>query len=308
MASWYRKVDVRMCGDKKFRRLSRPHANGQTLFLHLLTGPHTEGIPGLSMIGEMGLAESLGWDLEGFRKAFAEVYREGMAEGDWEARVVLVPNAIKYNAPESPNVVRSWVKVFDMIPECDLKGKWLVRLNRYFTEEYEGSEAYAKAFTEAFGEPLIEALAQPIANPQPQPQHKPQHQEKTPASDESGLPSSMAGPKEAHEMAELLGELMRRNNPKAKVPATTNQWAADLSRLNRIDGNSWEDIGAVIRWSQQDSFWMGNIQSGAAVRKQFGKLIVQMKQKPGGGGGRFGVSANNRSALDEVLGDGGLSL
>ena len=81
----YRKVHVCVWADAKFRALSSPNPNGQSLWLYLLTGPHTTQIPGLFTGGEAGLAEALGWPLEGFRKAFREVFSQGMVEADWKA-------------------------------------------------------------------------------------------------------------------------------------------------------------------------------------------------------------------------------
>ena len=84
-----------------------PAPCGQSLFVYLLTGPHTTNIPGLFSAGEAGLAEALGWPLKGFREAFGEACRKPLVKADWKARLCWIPNAIKFNKPESPNVVRS---------------------------------------------------------------------------------------------------------------------------------------------------------------------------------------------------------
>lgn len=76
----YSKVYRRIWNDARFRALSAPPPNGQTLFLRLLTGPELGTIPGLFSIGEAALAEALGWPLEGFRKAFAELAGEVLPE------------------------------------------------------------------------------------------------------------------------------------------------------------------------------------------------------------------------------------
>jgi hypothetical protein len=110
-----------MYADSSYRALSKPQPNGQSLWVYLLTGPHTTSIPGLSTAGEAAMAEALGWPLEGFRYAFGEVLAKGMAKADWEARVVWVPKAVKYNPPESINVVKSWAKAWEEIPDCALK-------------------------------------------------------------------------------------------------------------------------------------------------------------------------------------------
>ena len=119
--SRYRKVEVRTWGDEKFRKLSPIPSCGQGLWLYLMTGPHTTSVPGLFRAGRAALAEAVGWSQEAFDKAFAEVFREGMAKADWGNRVVWVPNAIKHNQPANPNVVKSWATELDLIPECELK-------------------------------------------------------------------------------------------------------------------------------------------------------------------------------------------
>jgi hypothetical protein len=153
--SRYRKIDVRMWGDSRFRKLSRPAPNGQTLWLYLLTGPQTGIIPGLYSAREGGIADALGWSLEGFRKAFREVSGEAMpkalAEADWEAGLVFLPQAIVHNPPQSPNVVRSWSAEWDVLPECPLKLKAYRRLATYFGGLGEG---FRKAFGEAIADPL----------------------------------------------------------------------------------------------------------------------------------------------------------
>lgn len=142
-----------MHGDAKYRVLSRPRPNGQTLWTHLLHGPHTMSLPGLSLAGEAMLAEALGWDLKGFRNAFDEVRAQSMAEADWDARVVWVPNAIKYNPPDNPNVVKSWGKLFDTIPECALKDKAREQLKAFIDGLGEGfAIAFAEGFAERYGE------------------------------------------------------------------------------------------------------------------------------------------------------------
>lgn len=145
--SRYRKVDPRIWNDKKFRTLNN---HGKLLFFMLLTHP------GMTALGAMratpaGLAEELGWDLEAFRKAFADVLAKGMAEHDQEACLIALPNFIRYNTPESPNVIKAWVGALDLLPECDLKTAVVERAKAITGEMTEG---FAKAFAEAFGQPI----------------------------------------------------------------------------------------------------------------------------------------------------------
>jgi len=184
----YRKVSRRMWSDAKFMALSGPQPNGQSLLVHLLTGPHTGMIPGLSVAGQAQLAEQLGWDLgseglpeglrqglpgglpegcadgmpDGFRQAFAEVAHQGIAVADWKARLVWLPKAVYHNEPESPNVVRSWRSAWTEIPECSLKHVAWQGLRAFM-------EARGATFLEAFDEALPEPFTEPLPAPLPPP-------------------------------------------------------------------------------------------------------------------------------------------
>lgn len=158
----YRKIDIRMWGDREVLRLSRPQPNGQSLWVYLLAGPATGIIPGAYRAREGGLADELGWSLDAFRDAFREVngdaIRDGLSYGaekplakaDWEAGMVWVPNGIKHNPPTAPNTIRSWREAWDELPECDLK-----------LEAYRG----LKAFVDGMGEGFRHAFAKVIPAP-----------------------------------------------------------------------------------------------------------------------------------------------
>lgn len=158
----FRKVEVRTWGDEKFRALTPIPACGQGLWLYLITGPHTGPIPGLFRAGRAGMAEELGWELEAFDEAFAEVFAQGMVKADFKARVMWIPKALQHNTPESPNVVRSWSAEFDLIPECDLK-----------REAYEGLRNAVSAVGPAFLTAFDEVIRKPSAKASDKPFEKP---------------------------------------------------------------------------------------------------------------------------------------
>jgi hypothetical protein len=117
----YRRISCCMWGDDRFRQLTKPQPNAQSLWIFLLTGPQTQLVPGLSPVGEAALAEMLDWPLEEFRKVWMELEQQHMAQADWRARLVWIPNAVHHNPPASPNVVRRWRAALDEMPECNLK-------------------------------------------------------------------------------------------------------------------------------------------------------------------------------------------
>ncbi len=164
----YRTVDVRLWGDEKFRALSLLQPSGQALFIYLLTNPNTTSIPGLYRAGAAALAEELGWSMEGFSKAFQEISSQGLVRADFDARVIYIPNAIKYNKPQSPNVVISWLNHWDEIPECALR-------NIAYQEIKAFLEDMGEAFAEAFLKPTRKSYRKTMSN---QEQEQEQDQEK----------------------------------------------------------------------------------------------------------------------------------
>jgi hypothetical protein len=68
-------------------------------------------------------------------------------------------------------------------------------------------------------------------------------------------------------------------------------WAADIDRLIRIDGQSPEEVEQVIEWCQSDSFWKANILSGSTLRKQWDTLTAKM------------ANACNKSSYPKQQGD-----
>lgn len=143
----YRKIDSRIWNDQKFRELSD---SAKLMFFMLLTHPSMTALG--AMRGTLsGLAEEIGWEPEAFREAFREALSKGMAEHDPKAAFIGLPNFLKYNPPESPNVVKAWVSALDLIPECSLKTRAIARA-KAFTEGL--GEAFQKAFREAFAKAI----------------------------------------------------------------------------------------------------------------------------------------------------------
>lgn len=183
----YSRVSRRKWGDEKVCRLSFPKPNGFTLWDRLLTGPELSNVPGLFTARESGMAEAMGWDLKGFREAFAEVFREGLAEADWKAGFVLVPNSILHNEPESPNVILSWENTMAEFPDCALKDKAFAMLEAWAKAK---GEAWAKAMAKALPKPSPKAMAN-------QDQEQEQDQEQIP-------PTPQGGNKRKQKSAECL--------------------------------------------------------------------------------------------------------
>jgi hypothetical protein len=75
-----------------------------------------------------------------------------------------------------------------------------------------------------------------------------------------------------------LIDLMKQNNPKAKIPSNLDKWYDEMDKLERIDGYTEDQIRDVITWSQNDSFWRANILSATKLREKFATLFMQMQR------------------------------
>jgi len=151
--SKYRKIDVRIWNDAKFRDLSH---NAKLVFFFLLTHPNMTAL-GAMRSTLSGLAEELDFESEAFREAFREALDKGMVKHDRKACLIALPNFIKYNQPESPNVVKAWANSLDLLPECDLK-------NDVISLSANALKGYSKAFREALPEAFLKTYPKSTPN------------------------------------------------------------------------------------------------------------------------------------------------
>lgn len=170
--SRYRKIDTRTMNDEKYRDLSD---DGKLVFLTLLIHPNMTALG--AMRGTVpGLSAEMGWSPERFREAFGEALSKAMAEHDEKASTIALPNFLRYNQPESPNVVKAWSAALDMIPEGRLKTLTIQRAKEFL-------KGKTKAFVEALPKAFVEALPKPMPY-QEQEQEQEQEPKKTGRDDE----------------------------------------------------------------------------------------------------------------------------
>lgn len=154
----YRKVMVKIWGDSDFLSMTN---EGRLSFLFLLTHPHMTSLG--AMRGNVeGLARDLGVSME----AFSEPFRLGLAKVSSKHSLIVLPNFLKHNPPESPNVVKSWSLIDDELPDCAMKSEYYQHVKAFM----EGlPEAFAKAFREALPEVLSKGMPYPDPDPDPDP-------------------------------------------------------------------------------------------------------------------------------------------
>jgi hypothetical protein len=124
MNARFRKIDVRLWGDEKFRLLSR---DAKLIFIFLLSCPEQ------TMLGAMratmpGLACQLQMSQREFSVAFRQLSTRGMVKFNQEAGLLWLPNWLRYNRPESPSVIKSWPTALQLLPQCRLKSEIVKKL------------------------------------------------------------------------------------------------------------------------------------------------------------------------------------
>jgi hypothetical protein len=153
----YRRVSTRMHNDERYQALSDPKPNGKSLWHYLLFGPRTVLMPGVLPIVLESAAADLRWPVAGTRRAWEEIAAQGMAQAEWRAPLIWLPNALKHNPPQSVNVVKAWRRSYDDdLPPCDLK--------RHAGQH---AEAFLKAFGHAFVQAFVEGFGKENAIPLP---------------------------------------------------------------------------------------------------------------------------------------------
>jgi hypothetical protein len=223
----YQKLDARVWADKKYRDLSPLKPSGQALFLYLVLGPHNTSVPGLFKATEGGLADELGWTPKEFRRCWQEIEQRGMARADWRAHVVWLPNAVRFNAPQSPNGVKSWPKILAEVPECALKVEACLAIRASIPD----GDTWQDAVRTAFGACLAESLAERQTESLP-PSHQgslPGHHAETSSSSSSSSNSS--------------------KNPPVFTPPTVEEVRAYCQeRGNSVDPERFIDFYASKGW------------------------------------------------------------
>lgn len=112
----YRKIDIRIWNDRKFRELDD---KAKLAFFLVLTHPDTNQL-GMLRSRSVALAMELGWHPDVMSDAILMLCQMGMLMVDDKAGFIFIPNFLKYNSPNGPNAVKGWEGLLDQMPECDL--------------------------------------------------------------------------------------------------------------------------------------------------------------------------------------------
>jgi hypothetical protein len=102
-------------------------------------------------------AKELGWSAHQLAKALSPALICGMVEVNSRVGYIGLPNFLKHNPPESPNVAKAWATALAGLPECSERQAlidrcWAILGDRQDAKAYR--KAFAEAFAQAFGRSL----------------------------------------------------------------------------------------------------------------------------------------------------------
>lgn len=132
--SRYRNIHCVVWQDDKF-----PYAGDdvQLIWFHLKSTPMSTPL-GILYAPVAGLAAEKRWTEDRYRQALTDGEALGFWKVDDKAHVIYFPNHFRYNKPENPSVLKSLLKCWDEIPQCDLKNEFWRRLTECCGEWGEG--------------------------------------------------------------------------------------------------------------------------------------------------------------------------
>ena len=117
---------MRALWDKdSFRALTDSEKLGYMLFA---TGPATT-TSGLYRATLEGLAAEAGWPPKRLSEVAEALQASGLVAIDWGKRLVMVVDAVTNFPPANPSVLKGWAEDARLLPDCEVKSKW-VRLVR----------------------------------------------------------------------------------------------------------------------------------------------------------------------------------
>lgn len=93
------------------------------LALYLLTCPH-RNLQGLYRLSLRYAADDLGWSEQRTRRALERLIADGFAEYDWEAKVVLLPKALRYYQPTTDRQLQGAIQALAKVPATPLKDRF----------------------------------------------------------------------------------------------------------------------------------------------------------------------------------------
>lgn len=81
-------------------------------------------------------------------------------------------------------------------------------------------------------------------------------------------------------LCHLLAEMVRANDPKARVEPDDSKWRDSMRLLLDKDGRSVDEVERAIRWALTDEFWRAIVLTPRKLRRNFDQVWQRMRATP----------------------------
>src|SRR5689334_17265587 len=140
-----------------------PGDGHRQVFFYVTTGPQATSV-GIWRLSFATAAEDMGnLTADEFAERFAVVCDAFGSEFDPIARVVWLPNWLEENPPQSPNVVRNWIKLLNNVPKCRIKSDALEGITQYLREFPETFSKHFESYVQSVSRAKRISKAKPKA-------------------------------------------------------------------------------------------------------------------------------------------------
>jgi len=157
----------------------------------------------------------------------------------------------------------------------------------------------------------LETVSEPFRNQEQEQEQEISLSEPKTCSDQEGTsksnPTQSESFREATRLANLLAAEILNNKPDYRItPSALRNWTVTADRMIRIDERDPEKIADLIRWVQQDEFWMSNVLSMDTLREKFDQLAMKREldvkhKKPSPVNGKSPIPADYVSPSEQAL-------
>jgi len=247
--------------DPRFAELA---PKDKVVWIFMITGPHMkESAGGLvclrfdSMFDQLRRSFGGNWIMrEDLERTLRNINDSELTFYDREHEVMLIPNWIKHNRPQSPKNMLGYIKHLSRIPPCSMCNDWLDIMKNHCLER---GKSWCETFDDNFEQRYVDIK-------------KPQEEQQSLF---AGMDHAGDGEPPAWCLAvsAMMRDEMRKHSPRRIVGRDTTRWAWEIEKIERLDGYSQQDIRYVAKWVYTDEFWHKVILSGANLRKHFARLI-----------------------------------
>ena len=123
----YHRVPANWADDRRILALSRVALQ---LYWLVRTGPQMTALTGLCRLGPGAIMDTLGCTQADAHAALEELAQAQLVEADRDARLVYVPGAVTESPPPNHTAIKSVMREFDTMPDCEVRRKYFRELLR----------------------------------------------------------------------------------------------------------------------------------------------------------------------------------